>query len=144
MKSVLALEGMGKNSMYLPNRRDAGEQHGPTRKGRAPRCPYSLFNRHSCSITAPPQQCREWTKEYTSGRGVTQKGVVAHDKESWEMIQRYESILLRVCSPSPWAVEEKNLRVRAQSQPLAGKTFSPRVKSESSACLVTNHLFKPV
>lgn len=28
MKSVLALEGMGKNSMYLQNRWDAGEQHG--------------------------------------------------------------------------------------------------------------------
>lgn len=33
MKSVLALEGMGKNSMYLPNRWDAGEQHGPQRNG---------------------------------------------------------------------------------------------------------------
>lgn len=73
MKSVLALEGMGKNSMYLPKRWDAGEQHGLRRKGTAPQCP---FNRHNC--TSPVVQ--GMAKECRSGRGVTQKGVVAHDK----------------------------------------------------------------
>lgn len=115
----------------------------PNEKRHRPWCPHS-----SSTDTAAAQL--HLPSNAGNGQRSADMAEVWLKKEWWHMTKKVEKwykgkkVFCWKCVswvPGEW---KKKPEGKVPLQALAGKTFCPRVKSESSVCLVTNHLLKPV